>query len=248
MTHPRDDRISEPRCRVLVAVFAYNEGEKLRETLRAFPPAREHDILVMDDGSTDDVTAVAREFSVLYLRHSVNRGVGAALRTVIRYAEPKGYDVLVMIAGNGKMDPHDIPVLLKPMLEDGFDYVQGSRYLSGGRSENLPAFRRIMIPVVTRIVSWITSYEGTDLTCGLRAFRLDIIRHPQVDISQPWLDRYEMEYYILYYALTLGFRVGEVPATMKYPVEKKNYSKIQPLKGWWSMIRPWVFLKLGLKK
>ncbi|MBI3872385.1 MAG: hypothetical protein HY304_04835 [candidate division Zixibacteria bacterium] len=152
------------------------------------------------------------------------------------------------MAGNGKMHPSDIPVLLAPLLSGGYDYVQGSRYLSGGRSEYLPLFRKIVIPMLTRLIGWLIGFRGTDLTCGFRAYRLDLIRDCRLDISQSWLDRYEMEYYIHYYAIRLGYRITEVPVAMTYPASKKNYSKIRIFTGWWSMLRPWVFLGLRLKR
>jgi dolichol-phosphate mannosyltransferase len=234
--------------KTLVAVFVYNEGEKLRETLSRFTENRPYDIVIMDDGSTDNAREVIADFGFETLRHDTNQGVGAALRTVIRYADENGYDVLLPMAGNGKMHPSDIPNLLKPIIEDGYDFVQGSRYLPGGRSENLPLFRRIMIPLFTWIVRLVMGFKGTDITCGMRAYRLDILRHPRVDINQQWLGRYEMEYYIIYYTLRLGFKLTEAPVAMTYPVASKNYSKIRSLGDWWSMVRPWVLLTLRLRK
>lgn len=237
-----------PQPRVLVAVLVYNEGAKLRETLLRFSEDRPYDVVVMDDGSTDDAPDVAKEFPFHYIRSDINRGVGAAIRTVIGYAEAEGYQILVPMAGNAKMHPAHIPSLLKPILEDGYDYVQGSRYLEGGRSENLPFFRRLMIPAFTGVVWLLTGYKGTDVTCGMRAYRLTIVGHPKVDISQDWLDRYEMEYYIHYYAIKLGFKITEAPVSMTYPPDMKDYSKIKAITGWWSMIRPWVYLFFHIKR
>lgn len=237
-----------PRPRILVAVFVYNEGEKLRTTLGRFPETRTYDIVVMDDGSDDNPQAVIAAFGFTHLRHEVNRGAGAAIRTVIGYANENRYDILVLIAGNAKMHPSDIPGLLQPILDGRADYVQGSRYLEGGRTENLPRFRRLMIPLFTRIVYWLTGFRGTDATCGMRAYRLELTRRPELDLSQPWLDRYEMEYYLHFYAIRLGYRLVEAPVAMTYPPEMKNYSKIRALVGWWSMIRPWVYLTLGWRR
>ena len=90
--------------------------------------------------------------------------------------------------------------------------------------------------------------NGSDVTCGLRAYRLEIVRRTELDISQPWLDRYEMEYYVHYYAIKLGYRMTEAPVAMTYPPEMKNYSKIRAFAGWWSMIRPWVYLVLRIRR
>ncbi|MFH1687128.1 MAG: hypothetical protein ABIE70_06345, partial [bacterium] len=93
-----------------------------------------------------------------------------------------------------------------------------------------------------------TGFHGTDITCGFRAYRLSIFDIPDVDIRQDWLGRYEMEYYIHYKVLKHGLGVCEVPVSMVYPASGKNYSKIPVLTGWWSMIRPWIFLILRFKR
>lgn len=236
------------RERVLVCVFVYNEGEKLRQTLSRFPDRRDYDILVLDDGSTDGASEIIAAFPFAHLRHDTNRGIGAAFRTAFAYASGKGYDIFIPMAGNGKMHPTDIPTLLHPILDEGFDYVQGSRYIAGGRSENLPLFRRIAIPLLTWMIGLLTGFKGTDVTCGMRAYRMAIIHNPRLNISQAWLDQYEMEYYIHYYAIKLGYRVTEAPVSMTYPPTMTNYSKIRALTGWWSMLRPWVYLFLHIKK
>jgi dolichol-phosphate mannosyltransferase len=240
--------VNPPAPRILACVFVYNEGEKLQTTLARFPVERDYDVVVMDDGSSDGAPAIIDQFPFVHLRHETNRGVGAAFRTVFAYANAQGYDVFIPMAGNGKMHPADIPRLLKPILEDGFDYVQGSRYMSGGLHEHLPVFRKVTIPILTRLIGVLIGFRGTDLTCGFRAYKLAIIRDPRLDITQSWLDRYEMEYYIHYYAVKFGYRITEAPVAMRYPASKKNYSKIRIFTGWWSMLRPWVYLVLGLRK
>ena len=242
-----DTRPTAP-LRVLVGVIVYNEGAKLRETLTRFPADRDYDVVVIDDGSTDDAHAIVKDFPFTYLRHETNRGVGAAIRTIFHHAFARGYDVFVPMAGNGKMHPSEIPALLAPIRAGEYDYVQGSRYLTGGRHENLPLFRRMAIPAVSALIGWISGFRATDVTCGFRAYRLEIVRRPELDISQAWLDRYEMEYYIHFYAIRLGYRLTEAPVAMTYPASKTNYSKIPAFSGWWSMLRPWVYLYLGIRR
>ncbi len=236
--------------KTLVAVFCYNEGDRIRRVLEQFTPADldRYDVIVMNDGSTDDSLDYVRALGFAHLSHEVNSGAGAAIKTVYRHALANNYDVIVLIAGNGKMLPREIPVLLDPIANDGFDYVQGSRYLAEGKSANMPLFRRVSIPVFTFIVWLFSGFRGTDVTCGFRAYKLDIIRHPQVNVWQDWLDKYEMEYYVHYKAIKLGFRICERPVSMIYPTDGRPQSKIQPFSGWWSMIRPWVFLTLRIKK
>lgn len=236
------------RPKVLVTVVTFNEGEKLRALVPRFLQDGSYELLFIDDGSTDGSDQFLEGLGHQVIRHQTNLGVGAGIRDAVSYGRHHGFDSIVIMAGNGKMQPEEIPRLIKPILDDRADYVQGSRYLEGGRSPNLPPFRRVAIRLFTAIVNLAIRFKGTDITCGFRAYRLSIFDHPEINIDQAWLGRYEMEYYIHYKVATLGFRMTEAPVAMIYPAEKTNYSKIKPFVGWWSMIRPWVFLILRLKK
>lgn len=233
--------------RVLVSVFVYNEGAKFVDLLTEFPSERDYDLLVVNDGSTDGIEGHIAGDRFQVITNERNMGLGFSFKRAVRYALDAGYDIFIPIAGNGKMRPAEIPGVLKPILEDGFDYVQGSRYLAGGRKDNLPLFRDVMITLLSAILSIVTGRKVTDSTCGFRAYRLDMLRDPRINIWQDWLDKYELENYLNYKALTLDYRMKEVPVSMIYPVEGRNYSKIQPVRGWWSMVKPFVLLFLNIR-
>ena len=233
---------------ILVAVVTFNEGEKLKQLFTLFPADPYYDIIVVNDGSTDGTSSLNFDSARAVLTHETNRGVGAAIRTAIKYGLKEGYRHIVIMAGNGKMLPDEIPRLVEPLLSDKADYVQGSRYLKGGESPNLPAFRRVAIRILTTIINLLTQSRGTDITCGFRAYRLTLAEYPDVNLDQAWLDRYEMEYYLHYKAIKSGLRIVEVPVTMLYPESGRNYSKIRPFIDWWSMLRPWLYLVLGIRR
>jgi dolichol-phosphate mannosyltransferase len=234
--------------RVLAATFAYNEGEKIRRTLARHPQGRSYDLLVHDDGSTDGALN-GIDPGILVLRNETNQGIGASMKRVFQYALDHGYDVLVIHAGNDKDNPLEIPALLEPIARDAADFVQGSRYLAGGGFGNMPAYRVLGTRVVHPLISSVAARKRiTESTNGFRAFRTALLRDPRIDWRQPWLDRYELEPYLLLKAIRLGYRHVEVPVTKIYPPHEIGYTKMRPFVDWWSIIRPIVYLGLGLRK
>jgi dolichol-phosphate mannosyltransferase len=234
--------------RVLAATFAYNEGEKIRRTLARHPKNRTYDLLVHDDGSTDGALN-GIDPGIRVLRNETNQGIGASMKRVFQYALDEGYDVLVIHAGNDKDNPLEIPTLLEPIARNVADFVQGSRYLAGGGFGNMPAYRVLGTRVVHPLFASMAARKRiTESTNGFRAFRTTLLRDPRIDWRQPWLDRYELEPYLLLKAIRLGYRHIEVPVTKIYPPHEIGYTKMRPFVDWWGIIRPIVYLGLGLRK
>jgi dolichol-phosphate mannosyltransferase len=232
--------------RVLAAAFAYNEGEKIRRTIARHPADRSYDLLVHDDGSTDGALDDTPA-DVIVLRNPVNQGIGAAMKRVFQYALDHDYDVVVMQAGNDKDDPLEIPRLLEPLLNNTADFVQGSRYL--GTFGNMPAYRVVATRIVHPLIFSLAARKRvTESTNGFRAFRTAILRDPRIDWRQEWLDRYELEPYLMLKAIRLGYRHVEVAVTKIYPKHALGYTKMRPFIDWWSITRPVVYLGLGLRK
>lgn len=237
------------KLHVLAAPVAYNEEKKIGRVLDRFRKEDVSAVVLVDDASTDRTAKEAEKRGIKVLRHERRRGVGAAIRTAIRYAQSQRFDILVIVAGNDKDRPEEIPRLLKPIVEEDYDLVQGSRYLPGGSYGNMPTYRQM----ATRFLHpWIFTIacrqRMTDSTNGFRAIRLRLFDDPGIDIDQPWLDHYELEPYTLLKAIRLGHRVKEVPVTKIYPDASLGYTKMPPIIGWWQMLRPILLIALGFRK
>jgi len=241
--------------KILVCPVAYNENVKLNKVIETFLACSVRDkcdYLVVDDASDDGTTDVIHSFEsqgVKTIKHDSRRGVGVAIRTAIKYARENDYEILVIMAGNNKDNPEEIPRLIDPILNDGCDFIQGSRYKeSAGVGGDMPFYRKIATRMHPMLMSLITGNKLTDTTNGFRAFKLSIFDNDRINIEQQWLEKYELEPYLLYKALTLGYKYKEASVTKIYPDKKLGYTKMKPFIGWWSILRPLIYLGLGIKK
>jgi dolichol-phosphate mannosyltransferase len=206
--------------------------------------------VVVDDGSTDQTADVARSAGAVVIESGANRGVGAAIRSGIDYALAHGYDIVVVVSGGGKTPPEQIPRLIEPILADKADLAQGSRYARGGEFLRMPLRRRLGTRAYTLLFSLLARRLVTDASSGFRAIKTSLFEDRRIDLWQEWLDRYELEPYLLFKALKLGYRVVEVPVTIEYPPETDGlaYTKMRALVDWWKIFRPVLFLALGIKR
>jgi glycosyltransferase involved in cell wall biosynthesis len=225
----------------------WNEEARIAGVIEDLRLHLRHDILVVDDGSTDRTAEIARTLHCTVVSHPRNQGVGAAIRTGIRYAVQGQYDILVPVNGTGKTPASGIPALIAPIVEGRCDFVQGSRYLAGSEPANLPLHRRIGTRLYSAVFSLFLGRRVTDGTSGFRALRVAMLRDPRFRLDQPWLDRYELEPYLYYKSVELGYRVTEVPARIVYP-ESGRYTRMRILTDWWRIFRPLVYLRCGLRK
>lgn len=235
--------------RIVAIAPVYNERGKIGPTVAKVPRGAVEEIVVVSDASDDGSDEEARLAGATVLRHDKTLGVGAAIRTGLQYGIKNGYDVLVVMAGNDKDDPTEIPKLVAPILERGADYVQGSRYARGGAYGKMPLHRVILTRAYPWLVRLVTGFPITDATNGFRAISAKFLNDPRVNMNQDWLDRGELEYYLQLKALTLDFKVEEVPVRKIYPDLSAycNYTKIKPVYDWFRNLRPIFYLTLGLK-
>ena len=135
--------------------------------------------LVVDCPEEDDLKEIKRgaakiETPVFIIANKERKGIGYAIREGIEYGLANHYGVAVVMAGNAKDDPGEIPRLLTPIVEEGFDYVQGSRFLPGGKRVRNPFLRGVFSRLYPSIWTLCTNIRCTDVTNGFRAYKLKI--------------------------------------------------------------------------
>ncbi|MHA1230337.1 MAG: glycosyltransferase family 2 protein [Candidatus Helarchaeota archaeon] len=208
--------------------------------------------LVIDEPRSDFIEIIKKNANnissaLTILENPKRMGIGNAIRMGLQYGLSKNYDVAVIMAGNGKDDPREIPKFIKK-IEEGYDYVQGSRYLKGGRYDGLPIQRKIFTRVWPIFWSLITWKKVSEVTNGFRAYRFSILNNPEINLNQEWLNDYSLEYYIHYHVLKKkDIKYCEIPISKIYK-NRKKYTKINPLKDWQSIILPPILLLLRIRK
>ncbi|MDG2051643.1 MAG: glycosyltransferase family 2 protein [Myxococcota bacterium] len=234
---------------VIAIAPVLDEEVKVGDVVRRTPRPLVDAVLIVDDGSTDRSAEVARSLGARV--HSMGRvaGVGAAIRAGYRIAVEEGFDVAVVMAGNNKDAPEEIPILLDPIVEGKADFVQGSRFLKKDRNFGpMPLYRRWATRIHPLLFSWVAGRRVSESTNGFRAIRREVLTDPRLDLDQDWLDEYELEPYLYIRTIRLNYRTAEVPVTKIYPPRSLGQTKMKPIIGWWSMLRPLVFLGLRMRK
>ncbi len=235
--------------RVIAMAPVLNEELKIGEVVRRTPRNIVDEMLVIDDGCTDSSPAVAKSFGANILTMGYVAGVGAALRAGYAYAVERGYDVAVVMAGNNKDSPEEIAALLDPIADGRADFVQGSRFLK--RDANfgpMPLYRKVATRVHPLLFSLAARKYVTESTNGFRAVHRRVLMDPRIDLNQSWLDEYELEPYLYLRTIQTGYRTTEVAVTKVYPPKKVGQTKMKPITGWWSILRPLVYVGLGIRK
>ena len=241
--------------RKIAIIPVYNEVGNIGKVLARFMKPAVDEICLVVDCPTEtilhEIETASKEIMipVHVIKNPQRKGVGAALRKGIKYALNNGFSIIVVMAGNNKDDPREIPRLLAPILKENYDYVQGSRFLPGGIRQKNPILRGIFSRLYPFIWTLLTNTRCTEVTNGFRAFKSAIFNDKRINIWQSWLNGYGLEYYIHYKVLTLGYQMKEVPVSKKYSQRHRGgYSKISPLRDWWEIVGPLIYLRLGIKE
>lgn len=228
--------------RFCVVIPVINEGERIASLLTRMSSLSIHtkaDILIVDGGSQDGSLAEERLRSLGVRGLLVKTGPGklsAQLRCAYAFALDQGYDGIVTIDGNDKDDPAAIPRFLDA-LEDGFDFVQASRFLPGGTALNTPPIRDFAIRFIhAPMLSLFSGFRWTDTTQGFRGYSRRMLLDPRIAPFRNIFATYELLAYLSYRVPRLGYRCVELATSRRYP-EGEVPTKISGWRGNYEILK-----------
>lgn len=162
---------------IAILIPAFNEEKTISGVIKALPRkinSQKIVVLVVDDGSTDQTSVIARRMGAVVINHEVNYGVGKAFQTGVEKALEMGMDILVTIDADGQFEPKEIGMLIQPILDDRADFVSGNRF----GQLNKPYHQPMEMPkaklwgniFMAKLISFLTRQKYKDVACGFRAY------------------------------------------------------------------------------
>jgi dolichol-phosphate mannosyltransferase len=223
------------RSAYCVCVFVLNEDQRIATQLRRMEPFSDVvDIVIADGGSTDGALEPGfladQGVTALLVKRSSGK-LGTQMRMAFAWAMQQGYEGVITIDGNNKDGPEAIPAFVAA-LQAGIDHVQGSRFIDGGVSKNLPFGRWLGVRLIhAPLLSIAAGFHYTDTTNGFRGYSRRLLTDSQVAVFRDVFVGYELHYYLAIRAARLGFQVAEIPVARCYPAHGPVPTKISPVRG-----------------
>lgn len=234
---------SSIKTKYCLCIPVINEGEKILrqlERIRGYKINQITDVILCDGGSTDGSTEPSQLKQLDVNTLLVKKGPGklsAQLRMGYYWALERGYEGIVTVDGNGKDSVESVPLFVQT-LDEGYDLIQGSRYMEGGQAINTPWLRHIAVKLFhIPIISIAAGFRYTDTTNGFRGYSRRYLLHSEVQPFRDIFNTYELLAYLSVRAPRLGLNTIEVPVTRTYPAKGKPPTKISFLKGHGDLLR-----------
>lgn len=246
------DRIKKRKARYCLCIPVINEGERIYRQLEMIKGKginKNIDIIICDGGSSDGSTELKKlkELDVCCLLTKTGPGrLSAQLRMGYSFTLIEGYEGVITIDGNCKDSVENINDFIKA-LDQGWDFIQGSRYMKGGKAVNTPFIRHLAVKLIhIPVISLLSGFKYSDTTNGYRAYSKKILSDERISPFRNIFQTYELLAYLSVRIPRLGYKVKEIPVTRKYPEEGRTPTKISFLKGNFILLK--ILLNLFLKR
>ncbi len=206
---------------IVLFMPAHNEEASVGDCVRRVPGAvlgRRVEVLVVDDGSTDETARLAAEAGAEVLSHSPNRGLGAAVRVGLAAGVERGAAAIAFCDADGEYPPEELAALVAPILDGEADYVAGSRFL--GRIEHMHPHRRVGNIVLTWLLSIVARRRITDGQTGYRAFS------PAAASAAEIIHDFNYAQVVTLDLLAKGYRYHEVPISYHFRTQGRSFIRL----------------------
>lgn len=245
------EEIHDRKTKYCLCIPIINEGKRIHKELERAKFAgidKLVDIIICDGDSTDGSTdlKLLKELGVNTLLVKKDFGKqGAQLRMGFWFALQRGYEGIITVDGNNKDSIESVPLFIQK-LEEGFDFVQGSRYIEGGKAVNTPKIRHFAVKYIhSPLISLTARHRFTDSTNAFRSYSKQYLEDSRVQPFRDIFTTYELLAFLSVRASQLGMKVGEVPVERKYPESGKVPTKISFFKGNFNLIKILVYNLFG---
>ncbi|MEG0519751.1 MAG: glycosyltransferase family 2 protein [Erysipelotrichaceae bacterium] len=203
--------------KILLIVPAFNEEKNIGEVYNRIKQF-DIDIIIINDGSTDQTKTICEQQKIPHINSISNLGIGGAVQMGYKYASLNNYDIAVQFDGDGQHNILDLEELIKPIVLNKADFVIGSRFIKSDQEGfKSTAARRLGIRIITKLIHLRTKQKVSDPTSGYRAANKKII-----DIFANFYPTEYPEPESLTYLLLEGYRINETPVTMNERINGKS--------------------------
>lgn len=227
--------------KVIIVMPAFNVAGVLAKAVSGIPPGSYDEILIVDDGSSDDTIKVGRQLGASLIVHPLNRGYGAAQKTGYKEALKRGADIIVLVHGDNQYDPSFVPAFVGKIAGEGFDLVTGTRMVLGDvLARGMPVWKFIPNRILTGLENLVFASRISDYHNGFRAYSARFLAQVPLDLLS---DKFDFDTDIMVQGIMRGYKIGEVPHPTRYLQENSQMSFSKGIVYGLSVLRT-VFLYL----
>ncbi len=227
-----------PGLKVGIIMPAYNEEANIGNTLSQMPNniSEKFEIIVIDDGSTDNTRKIAEQYKTTIIPHPTNKGNGAAIQTGLDYCRENKFEIVIIIDSDGQHEPRYIRHFIKPIVENGYDYVIGNRFRY---HYNMRLVKKVCSRIMSSVLSIVLGQEISDPTMGYRALSKRVIN----------LSYFESDYSItleMLFKIVPYFKTCQIPVKINERVYGKSFIKLKKYfyKTLFSFLKYFLFPKV----
>ena len=208
-----------PGLKVGIIMPAFNEQLNIGKTLSLIPNniTDNLDVIVIDDGSTDNTYKIANNYDAIIIRHSFNKGNGAAIQTGLEFCKKEKYDVVIIIDADGQHEPKYIKDFIIPIVKDDYDYVIGNRFYY---YYDMSTIKKVCSRIMSFILSFILGQKISDPTMGYRALSSRVVKY--LDFESKYSITLEMLFKIIPF-----FKCCEIPIKINQREYGKSFIKLK---------------------